>query len=70
MKMSFNILKIFNKKRTSGTSSDNEWQRWQQVAQWVTTSDNEWQQVTTSGTKNENEWQRVVPTVATSDSER
>ena len=34
---------------TSGTASDNEWQR-------VTTSDNEWQQVT----KNDNEWQRMT----------
>ena len=51
----------FIKRQTSGTSSDNEWQR---VVQWVTTSgtvsDNEWKRVTTSGTTRDNEWQRVT----------
>ena len=34
---------------TSGTASDNKWQR-------VATSDDEWQRVT----KNDNEWQRMT----------
>ena len=38
---------------TSGTTSDNEWQR---VTTSGTTNDNEWQRVTT----NENEWQGVA----------
>ena len=57
----------FIKRQTSGTSSDNEWQRittsdnewyneWKRVVQRVTSSDNEWQQVTTD----DNEWQRVT----------
>ena len=60
--------------QTSGTSSDNEWQRmktsgttndneWQRVVQRVTTSDNEWQRMKTS----ENEWQRVTTNDTTSD---
>ena len=47
---------------TSGTTSDNQWQR---VKTFGRTIDNEWQRVTTSGTTNENEWQRM----AVSDSE-
>ena len=42
---------------TSGTTSDNEWQR---VVQRVTTNDNEWQQMVQRVAKNENEWQRVT----------
>ena len=42
---------------TSGTTSDNEWQR---VTASGITSENEWQRVTTSGTTNDNEWQRVT----------
>ena len=49
---------------TSGTTSDNEWQRvttsgtanynkWQ----WTTTSDREWQRVTTSDTASDVKWQ-------------
>ena len=56
----------FIKTQTSGTSSDNEWQRvttndnewyseWQRVTTSSTTSDNEWEWVT----MNDNEWQRV-----------
>ena len=52
---------------TSGTTSDNEWQRvttrdsewykeWQRVVQQVTMSNSKWQQVTA----NDNEWQRVI----------
>ena len=66
----------FLKRQTSGTSSDNEWQRvvqrvttsgktsyneWQRV----TKSDNEWQRVTTS----DKEWQRVIQQVTTNDNE-
>ena len=47
---------------TSGTTSDNQWQRiaksdneWQRVTT-MTTSDNKWQRATT----NDDEWQRVV----------
>ena len=51
----------FIKRQTSGTSSDNQWQR---VVQWVKTNDNERQQMTnngtTSGATSENEWQRVT----------
>ena len=50
-------LGSFIKRQTSGTSSDNEWQR---VVQRVTTNDNEWQQVVQRVTKSENEWQRVT----------
>ena len=39
----------FIKRQTSGTSSENEWQR---MVQRVTTNDNEWQQMT----KSDNEW--------------
>ena len=39
------IFWSFIKRQTSGTSSDNEWQR---VVQRVTTNDNEWQRVTIS----------------------
>ena len=38
---------------TSGTTSDNEWQR-------VTTNDSEWQRVTTSGIASDKEWQLVT----------
>ena len=51
---------------TSGTSSDNEWQR---VVQRVITSDNEWQRVVQRKTTNDNEWQRVVQRMTTSDKE-
>ena len=47
----------FIKRQTSGTSSDNEWQR---VVQRMTTSDNEWQQVVQRMTTSDNEWQRVT----------
>ena len=65
----------FIKRQTSGTSSDNEWQRvttsgttsdnewyneWQRMTTSGTTSDNEWQRVTTSGTTSDNEWQRMT----------
>ena len=47
----------FIKRQTSGTTSDNEWQR---VTTSGTTSDNEWQRVVqrvaTSGTTSDNEW--------------
>ena len=46
----------FIKRQTSGTTSDNEWQR---VEQRVATNDNEWQRVTTS-TTSDNKWQRVT----------
>ena len=51
---------------TSGTSSDNEWQR---VVQRVITSDNEWQRVVQRKTTNDNKWQRVVQRMTTSDKE-
>ena len=55
---------------TSGTTSDNEWQRVvQRVTTSGTTSDNEWQRVTTSGTTSDNEWQRVTTSGTTSDNE-
>ena len=60
------FLMIVYKKQTSGTSSDNEWQR---VVQRVTTNDNEWQRMTTSGTTSDNEWQRVTTSGTTSDNE-
>ena len=43
---------------TSGTSSDNAWQR-------VTTSENEWKRVT----KNDNEWQRMAASDETNEYE-
>ena len=49
---------------TSGTTSDNEWQR---VTTSGTTSDNEWQRVTASGATSDKEWQRVIQRVTTSD---
>ena len=49
--------KSFIKRQTSGTSSDNEWQR---VVQRVTTHDNEWQRVVQRMTTSDNEWQRVT----------
>ena len=56
---------------TSGTASDNEWQRVynerQQMTKSGTTSDNEWQLLTTSGTTNEREWQRVIQQLTTRD---
>ena len=54
----------FIKRQTSGTSSDNEWQR---VVQRVTTNDNEWQRVVQQVTKSDNEWQQVLQRVITSD---
>ena len=45
---------------TSGTTSDNEWQR---VVQRVTTSDNKWQRVTT----NDNEQQQVTASGTTNE---
>ena len=55
------IWRSFIKRQTSGTSSDNEWQR---VVQRGTTNDNEWQGMTKSGaTKDKewcNEWQRMT----------
>ena len=63
-------LRSFIKGQTSGTTSDNKWQR---VTASCTTSDNEWQRVvqwvTTSGTKRDNEWQRVVQRMTASDNE-
>ena len=61
---------------TSGTTSDNEWQRvttndnewyneWQQVVQRVTTSDNKWKRVA----GNDNKWQRVTANGTMSDNE-
>ena len=63
----YKIIGSFIKRQTSGTSSDNEWQR---VTTSDTTSDNEWQQATTKGKEWYNEWQRVVQRMTTSDSER
>ena len=57
----------FIKRQTSGTSSDNEWQR---MTTSGTTSDNEWQRVVQRVTTNDNEWQRVVQRITTSDNER
>ena len=59
----FHESRSFIKRQTSGTSSDNEWQR---VVQRVTTNDNEWQRMTTGSTTSDNEWQRVVQRVTTS----
>ena len=64
-------FRSYVKRQTSGTSSDNEWQRVVQRLttndnewQWMAMSDNEWQrvvkQVTTSSTTSDNEWQRVT----------
>ena len=65
----------FIKRQTSGTSSDNEWQRrttsdnewyneWQRVVQQVikngTTGDKERQRVTTSGRTSDNEWHQMT----------
>ena len=54
----------FIKGQTSGTSSNNEWQR-------VTANDNEWynewQQMTMSDNEWYNEWQRVIQWVTTRD---
>ena len=52
------VVRSFIKRQTSGTSSDNEWQRM--------TNDNEWQRMTKSGNKwqemktSDNEWKRVT----------
>ena len=43
------VVRSFIKRQTSGTSSDNEWQR-------MTKSGNKWQEMKTS----DNEWQRVT----------
>ena len=57
------FLWSFIKRKTRGTSSENEWQ-------WVTTNYNEWQRVvqraTTCGTTSDNEWQQVVQRMTTS----
>ena len=47
------IIRIVIKRQTSGTSSDNEWQR-------MTTNDNEWQRVVQRMTASDNEWQWVT----------
>ena len=63
------LLRSFIKRQTSGTSSDNEWQR---LVQPVATNDNKWQRmttrvqrVTTSGSTSDSKWQLVT----TSDNE-
>ena len=60
------ILRKLIKSRTSGTLSDNEWQR-------MTMSDNdcynEWQRMTASDKESFNDWQRVVQRVAMNDNE-
>ena len=55
------------KRQTSGTSSDNEWQRvtlndneWYNEWQQVTTNDNEWQWLVQRVTTNDNEWQQMT----------
>ena len=60
-------LGSFIKRQTSGTSSDNEWQRMATIGatsdnEWqrVTSYDNEWQRVTTSGTTSDKEWKWVT----------
>ena len=71
------IKRSFIKRQTSGTSSDNEWQRmttidneWYNEWQQMTASDNEWYNEWQRGvqrvTTNDNEWQRVVQQVTTS----
>ena len=52
---SFN--RSFIKRQTSGTSSDNEWQR---LVQRVTMNGNDWQRMTTSGTTSYNKWQQMT----------
>ena len=74
----------FIKRQTSGTSSDNEWQRlvqrvvtndsqWQRIITSSTTYgnewDNEWQRVTTSDTTSDNEWQRMTTSCTTNENE-
>ena len=49
---------VVQRMTTSGTSSDNAWQR-------VTTSENEWKRVT----KNDNEWQRMAASDETNEYE-
>ena len=54
---------VVQRVRTSGTKSDNEWQRMTKSDnewQGITKSNNEWQGMTTSGTTSDNEWQRVT----------
>ena len=51
------IIRSFIKRQTSGTLSDNEWQR---MTTSGTTSDNEWQLVVQRVTTNDCEWQRQV----------
>ena len=74
------IKRSFIKRQTSGTSSDNEWQRmttidneWYNEWQQMTASDNEWYNEWQRGvqrvTTNDNEWQRVVQQVTKSDKE-
>ena len=66
----------FIKRQTSGTSSDNKWQRmttndtmsdseWQRVI----TIDKEWQRVAKSSITSDNEWQRLTTSGTTSDRE-
>ena len=52
---------------TSGTTSDNEWQRvttngneWYNKWQQMTMNDSEWQQVAQRVTTNDNEWQQMT----------
>ena len=64
--MYVNVFWSFIKRQTSGTSTDNVWQR-------MTTSDNEWynewQRIATRNNKWYNEWQRVTTSGTTSDNE-
>ena len=60
-----NVIK-FIKRQTSGTSSENEWQRMKKSG---TTSEYEWQQVTMRDNEWYNEWQRVTMSSTTSDNE-
>ena len=56
----------FIKRQTSGTTSDNEWQR---VVQRVTTNDNEWQWVVQQVPTTDNKWHREWQQVTTGDIE-
>ena len=59
-------LRSFIKRHTTGTSSNNEWQR---VVQRVTTNDSEWQRMTTSETTSDNEWYSEWQRVTANDNE-
>ena len=64
--------RLFIKRQTSGTTSDNEWKRVvQRVWQRMTTSDNEWYNEWYKEWYNEcyKEWQRMITSGTTSDSE-